>query len=271
MTAPKPNTIDSEFFRIGPYPGLRPFDAHEAHLFFGRERALQKALERLAARHFLAIVGPSGSGKSSFIRAGLIGALSQSHGPNTGSQWSIVQFRPGTRPVHNLARALIDTARNLDDEADVSRLEARLKSNALSIAQWHHKSRLLPYANLLLVVDQFEEVFRLPELESGEELDSFLDLLVSVGREQTEGIHIVITMRSDFIGDCARHPGLFDSINEGQYLLPRLTRDECRQAIAGPAAVYGGLVEEQLVARLADEIGMREDRLPMMQHALVRL
>ncbi|NNE67920.1 MAG: WD40 repeat domain-containing protein, partial [Pyrinomonadaceae bacterium] len=124
------------------------------------------------------------------------------------------------------------------------------------------------------VVDQFEELFRF-ERESGldkpdEEAAAFVKLLLEAAKDKSGKIYIVITMRSDFLGDCARFRDLPEAINDGQYLIPRLTRNELRQVIESPAKVHGASISPGLVTYLLNEIGDDQDQLPVLQHALMR-
>jgi PQQ-dependent catabolism-associated CXXCW motif protein len=130
--------------------------------------------------------------------------------------------------------------------------------------------------NILLLVDQFEEIFRYRQGQSGDDIDAFVALLVasakfSARNRDRRRIYVVITMRSDFLGDCSRFTDLAETINDGQFLTPRLTREQCQEAIEGPAAVYGGKVEPALVTRMLNDMGGNPDQLPLMQHILMLL
>ena len=133
--------------------------------------------------------------------------------------------------------------------------------------------------NLLVVVDQFEELFRYRQLEAvgrggdqriSEEAAAFVNLLLEVKQQETCPIFVVLTMRSDFLGDCAQFPGLAEAINAGQYLVPRMTRDERRAAIEGPVRVGGAEIAPVLLTRLVNDVGDNPDQLSILQHALNR-
>ena len=130
-----------------------------------------------------------------------------------------------------------------------------------------------PNVNLLVLVDQFEETIRATLQDSRSQTDeaiAFVKLLLEAVQQTELPIHVVLTMRSDYLGLCSRFRGLPEAINEGQYLVPRLTRDQLRSAIVGPAAVAGATVTTPLVQKLLEEIGDDQDRLPVLQHALMR-
>ena len=123
----------------------------------------------------------------------------------------------------------------------------------------------------LLLVDQFEEIFRFREKGDPDEADAFVGLLLATSQQRETRVYVVITMRSDFLGDCTLFKGLPEAINESQYLTPRLTREQCRAAIVGPAKVFGGDLELALVNRLLNDFGPDPDQLPLLQHALMRM
>jgi tetratricopeptide (TPR) repeat protein/energy-coupling factor transporter ATP-binding protein EcfA2 len=265
--------------RLNPFPGLRPFDATEAHLFFGREGQSDELLRRLRLHRFVAVVGSSGSGKSSLVRAGLLPSLEGGLMVSAGSEWRIATLRPGNDPIGCLAQTLNAPevlGRGPDgDPLDVAFTEAVLRRGALGLIETVAEARLAPTENVLVVVDQFEELFRLrraPDAGRTVEDDAaaFVKLLLEATRQRELPIYVVITMRSDYLGDCAQYRDLPEAINEGQYLIPRLTRDERRQAIVSPVAVGGAEITPRLVNRLLNEAGDNPDQLPILQHALMR-
>jgi tetratricopeptide (TPR) repeat protein/energy-coupling factor transporter ATP-binding protein EcfA2 len=271
--------VSTQFERTGnPFPGLRPFDTDEYNLFFGRDGQSDELLARLARTRFLAVVGTSGSGKSSLIRAGLIPALYGGLLAQTGSAWRIAVMRPGNDPVGNLARALsrddVIGSPETDDDVQAAIIETTLRRSTLGLVDAVSQARLAAYENVLVVADQFEELFRFrsTRADGGTEDDAaaFVKLLLEAPRQRDANIYVVLTMRSDFLGDCAQFWGLPEAINEGQYLIPRMTRDERRSAITGPARVADAEISPPLVNRLLNDAGERPDQLPILQHALMR-
>ncbi|HEV3470583.1 MAG TPA: hypothetical protein VG148_14770 [Pyrinomonadaceae bacterium] len=263
---------------VNPFPGLRPFETEEYLLFFGREGQSDELLARLGRARLLAVVGTSGSGKSSLVRAGLLPALRGGLMKGAGSAWRIAVMRPGHDPVGNLACAL--AARGVLAEAGgglrgaeaEALVEATLRGSSLGLVAAARQARLGEHENLLVVVDQFEELFRFRAARAGtgDDAAAFVKLLLEAARQRELPIYVVITMRSDFLGDCAQFQGLPEAINDGQYLIPRMTRDERRVAITGPVAVSRGRVAEPLVSRLLNDVGDNPDQLPILQHALMR-
>ncbi len=262
-----------------PFPGLRPFETDEYRLFFGREGQSDALLGRLQRTRFLAVVGTSGSGKSSLIRAGLMPALRGGLMAGAGSGWRIAVMRPGGDPIGNLAAELVKEdalpaagAGLRADEAEAV-IEATLRGGSLGIVDAARQGRLGEHEKLLIIVDQFEELFRFRAAQqntTADEAAAFVKLLLEAAQQRDLSIYIVLTMRSDFLGDCAQFQGLPEAINDGQYLIPRMTRDERRFAVTGPVGVTRGKITEPLVSRLLNDVGDNPDQLPILQHALMR-
>ena len=263
---------------FNPFPGLRPFQPDEDHLFFGREKNIDELLRRLRENRFLSVVGTSGSGKSSLVRSGLVPSLYSGFMVAAGSTWRIATLRPGGDPLGHLAEALNrpDILGLEGEMASTNRvlLEATLRRSSVGLVDAVRQARIPPSDNLLVIVDQFEELFRfrrsLQSANSRDEALVFVKLLLEAKQQQQVPIYVVLTMRSDFIGDCMEYPGLPEAVNAGQYLVPRMTRDELRSAITGPVAVAGGEIAHRLVIRLLNELGADQDQLPVLQHALMR-
>ena len=263
---------------FNPFPGLRPFEPDEDHLFFGREREIDELLRRLRGTRFLQVVGTSGTGKSSLVRSGLIPALQSGFMVQAGSNWRILIFRPGDDPIGNLAASLDapDVLGTHGELATTNRVlvEATLRRSTLGIVQAVRHASIPPEDNLLIVVDQFEELFRFrrsgQHVNSRNEAAAFFKLLLEATKQEDIPIYVVLTMRSDFLGDCMEFPGLPEAVNAGLYLVPRMTRDELRSAITGPVAVGGGEIAQRLVLRLLNDLGEDHDQLPVLQHALMR-
>jgi WD40 repeat protein len=262
-----------------PFPGLRSFEPDEDHLFFGRESRIDELLTRLRQSRFLSVVGTSGSGKSSLIRSGLIPSLYSGLMTKAGSNWRVVLFRPGEDPIGHLADALAAPG-VLVDEAEAAEpanralVEVTLRRSAMGLVECIRQARVPDYENVLVVVDQFEELFRFKrssqQRDSRDEAVAFVKLLLAATHQDQVPVYVVITMRSDFIGNCTEFEGLTEAINDGQYLVPRMTREERRDAITGPVAVSGAEMTQRLILRLLNDVGDDPDQLPILQHALMR-
>jgi WD40 repeat protein len=259
-----------------PYPGLRPFEESDSDLFFGRETQTDELLRRLGRSRFLAVIGTSGSGKSSLVRAGLLPALNGGMLTTAGSHWRIAVLRPGGDPIESLASALGPALypNPLEGLGDGAMLETTLRRSSLGLVEAVRQARLPDHENLLVVVDQFEELFRFRQtVAMSSELDpaaNLVHLILEAARQSKIPIYVLITMRSDFLGDCARFRDLSETINDGLYLIPRMTRDQLRLAITAPAAVNGVSMTPRLVQQLLNDVNDDPDQLPVLQHALMR-
>jgi WD40 repeat protein len=267
-----------------PFPGLRPFWEHEAHLFFGRESQVDAMVNKLADTRFLAVVGASGSGKSSLVNCGLRPALRQGLMARAGTTWRMAQFRPGNDPISEMARALAKDGVLFLEHVTAGLtlaeiIETSLRMSKLGLIDIYEQAPLDDGTNLLVVVDQFEELFRYRQLNAAgrggeqrisEEATAFVNLLLEVKERVTCPIFVVLTMRSDFLGECTQFPGLAEAINAGQYLVPRMTRDERRAAIEGPVKVGRAEIAPVLLTRLVNDVGDNPDQLSILQHALNR-
>jgi hypothetical protein len=273
-----------------PFPGLRPFRADEEPLFFGREAHVDRMVDALGATGFLAVVGSSGSGKSSLVTCGLVPALHRGLLASRPGGWRVATCRPGNRPIRALAQALAEALAPAGGDAIGATGVAGFSPAALAEATLRASRRGLLDAwqeagiaasgqpNLLVVVDQFEELFRYRGLGDDRaaadslaaEAVAFVNLLLEVPGQAEVPLAVVITMRSDFLGECAQFHRLPEAINRGQFLVPRMGRDERRDAVRGPLAVCGAQIDPVLLNRLVNDVGDNPDQLSILQHALNR-
>lgn len=269
-----------------PFPGLRPFAYRDHEYFFGREDQTY-ALYRLIDRsHFIAVVGSSGSGKSSLVRAGLLPLLDIETGEAGGHNWLWREMRPGDAPLQR-ATALLASLSNDDDPIVASgrseRIAAQLQRSSFGISEALAETKGLAGKSIVLVIDQFEELFRYATTVSGkvgltgkevrarDEATQFVQLLLEASRAPSIRIHVILTMRSDFIGDCARFHGLPEAVCAAQFLVPSLTRDQLDDVIRKPIEKAGATIDPELIERLLNDCGTEMDQLPVLQHCLLRL
>lgn len=262
-----------------PFPGLRPFKIEESHLFFGREGQSDEVLLKLSKSRFVGVIGPSGSGKSSFIYCGVLPILYGGFLTDSSPNWEVIVTRPGAGPIDNLSEALLKTAQDYNaadaEDKKIKRtiVSTLLRSSSLGLVEAIQQSRRKEDINYLILVDQFEELFRFKDStdpNSVNESLAFINLLMEAINYEDSPIYVAITMRSDFIGDCAQFPELTRKINDSHYLIPQMTRDQKRRAIEGPVAVGNAKITPRLVQQLLNDLGDNPDQLPILQHALMR-
>jgi WD40 repeat protein/transcriptional regulator with XRE-family HTH domain len=271
LPAAAPATVELELVDADtPYVGLRAFGEGDAAGFFGREALQQQLLARLGESgelsRFLAVVGPSGSGKSSVVRAGLIPALRAGALPGS-EQWFIVDLLPGADPFAALAVALWKIA---PSGVEVDDLRALLKADARGLLR---AVRLVLPADrateLVLVIDQFEELFTLTDDE--EERSALLDRIVTAVLDERSRLRVVVTLRADFIDRPLQYVDFGELVKRRSELVLPLTPDELERAILGPAARIGVGLEQGLTTALVSAVEGRPGALPLLQHALSEL
>lgn len=262
-----------------PFPGLRSFSTEDSHLFFGREGQIDEILQKLGRNRFVAVMGYSGSGKSSLMSCGLVPALYGGFITNNGSEWNVVPTRPGTSPIKGLINSVIEfmvrTARITESETEVykSILNAVLRSSNEGLIEIARFLQRTDRENTFFLIDQFEEIFRYRDREDPEALNDaqlYVNLVLTAVEQTAVPAFVALTMRSDFIGECSVFAGLTQQINKSNYLIPQLSREQKKAVIEGPITVAGGLIAPRLVKRLLNEIGNSHDQLPILQHALMR-
>ena len=240
---------------ICPYRGLAPFDAAHAEYFFGRERLVAELVARLVGSTLLAVVGPSGSGKSSAVRAGLLPALADGVVPGS-EHWRRAVMRPGARPLAELSRALARAVPEAGDEGAAPWIADALE-------------RLPDGERLVLLIDQFEEAF--VACRDQAEREAFFDALVEGAGDPDERLVIVLAIRGDFYARCAEHAELSTLVSANQLLVGPMRRDELRRAIELPARRAGLRVEPRLVSALVGDVAAEPGGLPLLSAALVEL
>lgn len=243
-----------------PYRGLAPFHTEDAPWFFGREKLVAELLDRLRHNRLLAVFGPSGSGKSSVVRAGLVpAARSEFSGP--GGEMPVVILVPGENPLHELSRRLREFVPGTVDDGSNVEPDARKVLNA-SIAKVPDET--------LMVVDQFEELYTLGAVV--DERMAFVDALLRLATDPNRRVRVVLCVRAEFYAGCAEHAGLATALTDRQRLVGPMSAEELRSAIIGPALKAGLTVDAGLVGRaIADAVsGGGAGTLPLLSHALLQ-
>ncbi len=250
-----------------PYKGLRAFQTADARDFFGRTNSIQKLVYRLAEKErlarFLAVVGPSGSGKSSMVLAGLIPALWRGEVPGS-EHWFIVQMAPGAHPLDELEIALTRIAADT-----VSDLRGHLERDQRGLVR--AASLILPDdgSELLVIVDQLEEVFTLVEDEAARV--QFLNLLYSAVTDPRSRVRVVVTLRADFYDRPLHYPEFGELVRLRMETVLPLSANELEEAITKPAERVGVSFEPGLVANIISESHYQPGALPLLQYALAEL
>lgn len=279
---------------ICPYTGLRAFTEEESLYFKGRDLQVDQITSLLEQNKFLMVTGASGEGKSSLIYAGLIPNARAGFFKAKYTNWIVANFSPERSPVNNMAEALAETF-----ETNPSTIETELRRGYSSLIdlytssdfyieesdeEWQNldgkgkKDRKRRAANLMIVVDQFEEFFTNPENfyneAPSEDSQIVVNLILETARiaiKRNLPVYVVCTMRSDYIGQCSAFRGLPEYIGFSQFFVPRLKRKDLKQVIEEPAVLSGNRISQRLIERLVYDIAEGVDQLPILQHALSQI
>jgi tetratricopeptide (TPR) repeat protein len=256
-----------------PFLGLQYYDEKDADRFFGRESLVARIVGRLASSRFLTVIGASGSGKSSVVRAGVIPALRRgerladgSLPPTDSGQWDIRIFTPGAHPLDALSAILTRESESVSAAAAL-RADLMQEPHTLSLAA----RRLLAQngkKRLMLVIDQFEEIFT--QCRQEDERSAFIENLLSAADPgDPQPITILLTLRADFYAQLAEQDRLRDLVSQKQEFIGAMNREELTRAILQPAALGNWKVQEGLVEVILNDLGSEPGALPLLSHALL--
>jgi len=246
-----------------PYKGLDYFEEEDAELFFGREKLVEDLVSRVKESRTVFITGPSGSGKSSLVRAGLIHALKQ--GSIKGSErWMFATMKPGRDPIGELGRVVASLAGTTNAEDEI---RAKSLTDETILARWCEivlkEGR---EKRLVLFIDQFEEVFT--QISKEEERIAFLNLLTHAAEADNGRVILLFSMRSDFVPNCAVYPELNATLNRQFIQIGAMQPEELVSAIAQPALRVGLRIDPDLIAQIINDMKGEPGALPLMQFAL---
>ncbi|WP_409463242.1 hypothetical protein [Amycolatopsis sp. GA6-003] len=244
-----------------PYVGLAAFQPEDAARFFGRDSAVEELSRRVATQRFLAVFGPSGAGKSSLLRAGLV-ARAQAAGAGADAARQVVLFVPGRHPFAGCAAQFA----SLTGES-AAEVHAELNADPANLHRRIGAVLAGPGAELLVVVDQFEEVFT--TCRDPDERDRFIAALLHAATATGSRARVVIGVRTDFYTHCAQHPGLVEALADAQMLIGPMNAQQMREALVRPAERAGMTVEAALLTAVIADAAGQPGALPLVSHAMV--
>lgn len=276
---------------ICPYTGLRSFTEEESLYFKGRDLQVDQITALLEQNKFLMVTGASGEGKSSLIYAGLVPNARAGFFKARYTNWVVADFRPERSPVKNMAKAVAD---KFNRQPATIETELRRGFSSLvdlytnseyyideqedswqALEETEKKNKRRQAANLMILVDQFEEFFTNPEnfYNEAPSQDSqvVVNLILETARiaiKKNLPVYVVCTMRSDYIGQCSAFRGLPEYIGFSQFFVPRLKRKDLKQVVEEPAILSGNRISQRLIERLVYDLSEGVDQLPILQHAL---
>ncbi|MBR2200425.1 MAG: hypothetical protein IJ894_06715, partial [Bacteroidales bacterium] len=265
---------------ICPYPGLRPFTEEEAIFFKGRDLHIRQIVKLLEANKMAFITGASGDGKSSMVYAGVVPYIRAGFSRAKFNSWLVCDFKPQRNPLTSLAESAAKEMQ-LDYNYTIRELQRGFSAlvDLYTNSEFYDDGNTTAAANrgknLLIIADQFEEVFTMtenfhdgtPSTESYTTINLLLETVrISIARQLP--VYVIFTMRSDFISQCTVFKDLPEFIAYSQFFVPQLKRTEIRQVIEEPALLAGGRVSSRLAEVLINNLNSGFDQLPVLQHAL---
>ena len=260
------NTFVLQSADEAPFKGLQYFDEEDEEWFFGRDHLIAKLVGHLRDNSFLALVGSSGSGKSSLVRAGLVPTLR--HGrlqnvPQDSIKWPIHIITPTATPIKTLATTL---TRDSESVTATTTLMDDMRQDGRSLDLYVHRLLTVGNHRLLLVIDQFEELFTL--CKDAKERQDFVDNLIKAVNENSRLV-LLITLRADFYPQCLQYESLHQLLEKKQKIVPAMSSEDLRQIIELPAHKTGLNYEDGLVDLLLRDVGNEPGALPLLSHALL--
>jgi WD40 repeat protein len=263
-----------DFNDINPFPGLRAFNSEDSNLFFGRETESNEIILKLLRNRNITVIGAPGSGKSSLVYGGVIPKILNMK-TNESSVWKVISFRPGDDPFGNFAGAISDGLTGPGQKTiEKSEILTNLLNNTGSFSEVAGKYIIEHNDNVLLVIDQFEEIFRYQLSGKTENLNSpvkkFVDFLIALISKPDGNLFIILTMSTEYLGECSKYKGLTMLINKSNYLVPEMEMGSWSEVIEGPVRFSGAKIEPELVELLLADLKGRNDQLAVLQHVLRR-
>jgi hypothetical protein len=266
-----PEVLQSRTIPACPYRGLLPFRLEDSGIFFGRGDVITRLTDAAYQQSLVAVVGPSGSGKSSVVLAGLLAELKRR------GEWGIAQFSPGSAPLEALAASLIQAVDWVTSLAEyvreTSALEQQLRRHGRLDKAVEGLLSHIKRGRMLIVADQFEELYTLCRDEHERRVfrDIVLDAVGKSASGRAPTLTVVLTMRADFLNQALLHGGFAKALQEASFFLGPMTGEQLRKVIEEPARARGVVFADGLVDRILDDVGEGSGRLPLLEFALTQL
>ena len=266
-----PKRDNTEF---NPFPGLRPFASEDSNLFFGRETESDEVISKLLKNRYITVIGSSGNGKSSLICSVVLPKILNLK-VRESSVWRIISSQPGNDPFGNLATALSNSIKDPGQKSiEREQILSELLNDRVTLSDIIRKYNGKHEENILIVLDQFEDLFRYvypaKPGDSEERVKKFVDLIVNSVAKSDVNIFVIVSIRSEYLGECTHYKGLTILVNNSNYLLPDMTDDNYRAVIEGPINYAGAKIDTSLIDTLINEIKSQPYPLPVLQLSMMR-
>ena len=259
---------------FNPFPGLRPYAREDRELFFGREAECDEVILKLLKNRYITIIGASGNGKSSLVFSGVLPKIIDLK-TGESSIWNIISFRPGSDPFGNLAEALAESMADPgQNRTGRDLILTELLNNPGNFSDVVRKYIIRHDDNVLLIIDQFEEIFRFASSGKSEisyaTTLKFIDFIIDSVIKPDINTFIIFTMRSEYLGECSHYKGLTALVNNSNYFVPDIGTDNWREIIEKPVNFAGAKIDQDLVETIIEDLKGKTGQLPLFQHAMMR-
>ncbi|MDZ7636036.1 MAG: hypothetical protein U5L72_17010 [Bacteroidales bacterium] len=261
--------------RPNPFPGLRAFRPMKGISSLDGWKAPLKVVNRLKENGFAAVIGASGSGKSSMVLSGVIPALLKENAEGRKA-WSYMVFRPGRNPIDHLASELstLSAGAGFTQLNEVS-VAASLHNRSEGLTDVVNRIRKNLRQQVVIVIDQFEEIFRFSSPATrgtlGDDATDFIDLIVNAVQKPDQGLYVILTLRSEYVSECARFHSLTNLMNNSSYLLPHISYELLGSVVEDPVKVAGASIDRALIRLILADLTDKPGQLPVLQHLMMRL
>jgi len=266
MKQPSPEKLPD-----APFVGLRPYTEKEHSVFMGREKQTEDLSHQLQKSKFIAVLGESGVGKSSLIRAGLFPTLRSGFQVDGRSQWRTCVFNPADNPMGRMANALLKMSSTSSGNPSKQETELLRANRMQTVLEWTERIFSRGDTNLLIVVDQFEDLFRVAENLHSEDALNMVSILLSLVDQSVYPIYVAFVIRTDYLPYCQQMNGLLERIDRGRFLVPPLDRTQIRDVLKEPLKLYGTELTPRLTGWILNDMEENAIPLPVLQHTLCRL
>jgi hypothetical protein len=254
---------------FNPFPGLRPFTSADDKIFFGRKTESEEVISKLLKNRYVSVVGSAGTGKTSLVYGGVVAGISNKSIVDT-VKWHFLSFRPGNNPFTNFALGVEECfAKTGNKKIDTNLIIGQFDKNDTDFSGLITRN-LKQGEKVIIIIDQLEDLFRFQSSENTGLTSKFIDFLVALVSKAGEDVFFIMTMRSEYLGDCSHHWELARLVNNSNYLIPEPGLETWKEVIAEPVIYSGATLAPDLEELLLNDVRSTSYQLSVFQHVMMR-